>query len=148
MKYWRGYIVAALVAVFTGALMLFAEAHTVLVDMIYPYLTRMIQNYLTFWSSGFDFCLWQLLAVLLVVLAIATVVLMILFKWNFFQWLGWVLACVSVGFCLHTGIYGLNTHCSPLAQDIRLNVSEFTITELVNATTYYRDQANALVLQR
>ena len=147
MKYWRGYLVAGIFAALTVVMMQFAENYSKLVDMIYPYLTRMIQNYLTFWSSGFDFCLWQLLAVLLVVLAIATVVLMILFKWNFFQWLGWVLACVSVGFCLHTGIYGLNTHCSPLAEDIRLKVTGFTITELVEATTYYRDKANELSTQ-
>ena len=147
MKYWRGYLTAAIFAALTAVLMHFAENYSKLVDMIYPYLTRMIQNYLTSWSSGFEFCLWQLLAVLLVVLAIATVVLMILFKWNFFQWLGWVLACVSIGFCLHTGIYGLNTHCSPLAEDIRLNVTGFTITELVEATTYYRDKANELSTQ-
>jgi len=147
LKYWRGYLTAGIFAALTVAMMQFAEGYSRLVDMIYPYLTRMIQNYLTAWSSSFDFCLWQLLAVLMVVLAIATVVLMVLFKWNFFQWLGWVLACVSFGFCLHTGIYGLNTHCSPLAEDIRLNVTSFTVTELVEATTYYRDKANELSTQ-
>lgn len=147
MKYWRGYIVAALLAALTVAMMQFAKNYSDLVDMIYPYLTRIIQNTLTAWSAGFDFCLWQLGVILLAVLVIATIVLMILLRWNFVQWLGWVLACVSFLFCAHTGIYGLNTHCSPLAEDIRLNITYPHITELAEATTYFRDRANELSTQ-
>ena len=144
MKYWRGYLTAVIFAGLTLALQQFAKNYGDLLDMVYPYMTRIVQDMLVGWSGGFGFCLWQILAGLLVVLFITTIVLMIVLRWNFFQWLGWVLACVSIGFCLHTGLYGLNTHCSPLAEDIRLNVTEFTVTELVNATTYYRDNANAL----
>lgn len=147
MKYWRGYLTAVVFAGLTLALQQFAKNHSNLLDMVYPYMTRIVQDMLAGWSGGFGFCLWQVLAGVLVVILIATVVLMIILRWNFFQWLGWVLVCVSIGFCLHTGLYGLNTHCSPLAEDIRLNVTEFTVTELVNATTYYRDKANALALQ-
>ena len=147
MKYWRGYLTAAIFAGLTLALQQFAKNYTKLLDMIYPYMTRMIQNLLSAWSSGFDFCLWQVLAGVVVVLLIASIVVMVALKWNFFQWLGWVLAFVSIGFCLHTGIYGLNTYCGPLSEDIRLNVTEFTITELVGATTYYRDKANELSSQ-
>ena len=147
MKYWRGYLTAAIFAGLTLALQQFAKNYGDLVDMIYPYVTRMIQDMLAAWSAGFDFCLWQVLIGVLAVLLIATVVLMVVLRWNFFQWLGWVLACVSIGFCLHTGIYGLNTACGPLADDIRLNVTEFTITELVSSTTYYRDKANELCAQ-
>ena len=144
MKYWRGYIVAALLAALTAAIMQFAKNYSGLVDMVYPYLTRMVQNVLSVWSAGFDFCLWQLGVILLAVLVIATVVLMILLRWNFVQWLGWVLACASFLFCAHTGIYGLNTYCSPLAEDIRLHVDAPHITELAEATTYFRDRANEL----
>ena len=147
MKYWRGYLTAVIFAGLTLALQQFAKNHSDLLDMFYPYMTRIVQDILVGWSGGFSFCLWQILAGVFVVFLIATVVLMVILKWNFFQWLGWVLACVSIGFCLHTGLYGLNTHCSPLAEDIRLNVTEFTVTELVNATTYYRDKANELAPQ-
>ena len=147
MKYWRGYLTAVVFAGLTLALQQFAKNHGDLLDMVYPYMTRIVQDMLTGWSSGFSFCLWQILVGIFVVILIATVVLMVILRWNFFQWLGWVLACVSIVFCLHTGLYGLNTHCSPLAEDIRLNVTEFTVTELVNATTYYRDKANALAPQ-
>ena len=91
-----------------------------------------------------DFTLWQVLAVLLVVGLLATIVLMIMLKWNFFQWLGWVLTGVSLVWCLHTGIYGLNNYASPLAEDLRLNVTEYTLAELEDATIYFRDKANEL----
>ncbi|MBE6976826.1 MAG: DUF3810 domain-containing protein [Ruminococcaceae bacterium] len=149
MKYWRGYLTAGILAALTWGIMEFAKAHTALVDMIYPYFTRLIQNTLADWSSGAGFCLWQVLAVLLVVVGIASIVLMIVFKWNFVQWLGWVLAGCTLIFTLHTGMYGLNSHAGPLADDIRLTVSDhpYTTTELVEATIYFRDMANTLATQ-
>lgn len=148
MKYWRGYITAALFAALTWGLTEFAKAHGALVDMIYPYVTRMIQDFLAGWTADASFCLWQVLAVLLGLLAISSIVLMIIFRWNFIQWTGWVLAVVSLGWCLHTGLYGLNQYASPLAEDIRLTIdSDITTTDLINAATWYRDQANALALQ-
>ena len=144
MKYWRGYIAAAIFAAISLALTAFAKTHTTLVDMVYPYVTRLVQTTLAQWSSGADFLLWQLLAVLLIVAFLASIVVMIVLKWNVFQWLGWVLTAVSCLWMLHTGIYGLNNHAGPLADDIRLNVTEYTVTELANATTYFRDKANEL----
>lgn len=149
MKYWRGYIVAAALALMTWGLTQFAAAHGALVDMVYPYLTRMIQDALAQWSAGTAACLWQVLAVLLVVLLLASIVAMILLKWNVIQWLGWVLSGICLLWCAHTGLYGLNQYTSPLADDIRLNtmVVGDSVTPLVNATTYFRDKANELAEQ-
>ena len=149
MKYWRGYIAAGILIAICAALMAFAAANTVLVDMIYPYFSRLIQTTLAGWTAGMAACLWQVLAIMLVVVFIATVVLMIILKWNFFQWLGWVLASITLLFTLHTGIYGLNSYSSPLADDIRLQVADhpYNTTELAEATTYFRDMANELATQ-
>ncbi len=147
MKYLRGYIAAAVFAVVSWALIQFAKTHTVLLDMVYPYITRLIQNTLADWTASLDVCLWQLLVVLLGVLLLASIVAMIIMKWNFFQWLGWVLATVSLIFFLHTGLYGLNGYTGPLAEDIRLDTTEYTLTELARATAYYRDKANELAPQ-
>ena len=148
MKYWRGYILAAILGLITWAITEFAAAHSALADMVYPYASRLIQDFLAGWTGGVDFLLWQVLAVLLIVLALSSVVLMIIFRWNFFQWLGWVLASVTFLWCMHTGLYGLNQYCSPLAQDIRLTIEADIIdTDLINATTYFRDKANELALQ-
>ena len=147
MKYWRGYITAAIFAAITWALTEFAKAHSVLVDMVYPYVTRLIQTTLATWSGEADFLLWQLFAVLLGVLLLASIVVMIVLKWNPVQWFGWVLAAASCLWMLHTGIFGLNNYAGPLAEDIRLNVTEFTVSELADATTYFRDKANELATQ-
>lgn len=147
MKYWRGYLTAAILALATWAITQFAASHSALADMVYPYASRMIQDFLAEWTGSVDFLLWQVLAIALAVLAISSVVLMIIFRWNFIQWLGWVMATVTLVWCLHTGLYGLNQYCSPLSQDIRLTIDpDITTTDLINATTYYRDKANELAL--
>ena len=147
MKYWRGYLTGAILLAVTWALREFAKAHTVLVDMIYPSVTRMAQVFLANWSAGVDFCLWQMLLVLLVALGVASIVLMIIFKWNPIRWGGWICAIVAGLVFFNTVLYGLNGFSGPLAEDIRLKETDYTITELENAAAYYRDQANALADQ-
>lgn len=144
MKYWRGYVVAVVLGAIAWALNRFAAAHMALVDMIYPYMTRLIQGYLAEWSASVEFCVWQMALMALIVLLLASIVVMILRKWHFVRWLGWVLAVVSLIVLLHTGLYGLNQYSGSLAEDVRLNTTEYTVTELIEAATYYRNQANAL----
>ena len=77
MKYLRGYLVAGIFAAITGVLMAYGQRFSALVDMIYPYVTRTLQTMLAQWSGQVNFCLWQLLAVALGVLVLASIVLMI-----------------------------------------------------------------------
>ena len=147
MKYWRGYIVAALCAALTWALTSFAAAHGTLVDMIYPYATRLILTALAEWTASVDFCLWQLVAALLGVALLASVVAMVVLRWNFVQWAGWVLAVCSGLYMLHTGLFGLNYYSSSLSEDIRLEEADYTVSELANAAEYFLEQANALSTQ-
>lgn len=147
MKYWRGYLTAAIFGFFSWALIEFAKSHDKVIDMVYPYVTRMTQTFLAQWSAGTDFLLWQLLLVVFAVVVLATVVLMIVFKWNPVQWFGWVLAAAAIVFTLHTGIYGLNNYAGPISDDIRLTESEYNLEQLEAAALYYRDKANALAAQ-
>ena len=149
MKYWRGYIAAGILIAIVLALTAFAAANTVLVDMIYPYFSRLVLTTLADWTAGLDACLWQILAVMLLAIFIATIVLMIVLKWNFIQWLGWVLAAATLIFTMHTGVYGLNSYSSPLSDDIRLEVADhpYNTTELAEATIWFRDMANDLATQ-
>lgn len=144
MKYWRGYLTAAIFGFFSWALIDFAKKHTALIDMVYPYVTRMIQSFLAEWSSSVEFCLWQFLAIVLVVGILTSIVLMIVLRWNVIQVVGWYTALVSILFFLHTAVYGLNSYAGSISDDLRLNVSEFTVSELEEATVYYRDKANSL----
>ena len=144
MKLWRGYLVAAILGAFTWALNEFAKGHQLLVDMLWPYITRTYQTYLSAWSSGVSFCLWQVLLVAMIMVALATLVLVIILKGNPIRWAGWVLAAASLVLLLHTAIYGLNAQAGSIADDIHLTESEYTLAELEDAATYYRDKANEL----
>lgn len=147
MKYWRGYLVAGILAVVTFALVQFAKAHSILVDMIYPYVTRLIITSMADWTGGMGFCLWQALVIGMVVLGIASVILMIILRWNPVQWFGWILAVISCFTMLHTVLYGLNEYASPLADDVRLEITDYTVSELNEATVFFRDKANALATE-
>lgn len=144
MKYWRGYVTAAIFTAITIVLMQMGQRFSALVDMIYPYVIRTMQTMLAQWSGGVDFLLWQLAAIVLAVLVLASIVLMIVLKWNPIQWFGWVLAvCAGVYMC-HTLVYGMNYYAGPLSEDIRLEVVEYNVDELTEACEYYRDKANEL----
>ena len=147
MKYWRGYLVAAIIAAFTWALTEFARTHTLLVDMLWPYITRAYQSYMAGWSAGIDACLWQILFVFLIVLCLVGIVLMIVLKWNPIQVVGWFLAVASLVYFLHMGVYGLNGYAGSIADDIHLTQTEYTLPELEAAASYYRDKANELSAQ-
>jgi len=147
LKYWRGYLVAAIMFLFSWGLIQFAQTHWVLVDMVYPYVTRMIQDFLANWSSGLDFCLWQLLLIVMGVVVLASIVMMVIWKWNVIQWFGWVTAAVSVVFFLNTAIYGLNDHAGTIAEDLRLEVTDYNVSELERAGQFYLEQANELSSQ-
>ena len=144
MKYWRGYLTAAILSLITLGLMLIADKFSMLVDMVYPFVTREFQLILAEWSSTVNFTLWQVLVVTIVLALAVTVVLMITLKWNFVQWLGWVLAGASCIWLLHTGIYGLNYYAGPISEDVRLGDYEFTPEDLADTTIYFRDKANEL----
>ena len=73
MKYWTGYLTAGIIAAITWALQRLAENFEELVDMVYPYVTRTLQGVLATWSSGVDFCLWQMAALVLGIGLIASI---------------------------------------------------------------------------
>lgn len=147
MKYWFGYLVAAIFGAISWVLMEFGKEFSVLVDMVYPYVIRTLQTILADWSASTDVLVWQVLAVVLGVLVLASFVLMIVLKWNPIQWLGWVLAVFAGIFMLHTIVWGLNYHAGDLSEDMRLEVSSYNLEELTEATEFYRDKANALAEQ-
>ena len=146
MKYWRGYLVAAILGAMAWILSKLAEKFTVLVDMFYPYVTRTVLTFLSSWSGGVDFLVWQLVLVLALLLVLTTVVLMIVLRWNFVQWLGWVLSCVMLVCLMHTGIYGLNYYAGPISDDVRMTVDEgeYTLEEIQDTVVYYQELANKL----
>ena len=92
MKNLRGYLTAAIFAGVTYALAQYGQKFSALVDMVYPYVIRTLEQTLAQWSSQVDFLVWQLLAVALLVVAVAALVVVIVTKKSFIQWFGWALA--------------------------------------------------------
>lgn len=147
MKYWFGYLTAAIIAVITWVLMQFGERFSTLVDMVYPYVIRTLQGVLAQWSGSVDFLLWQLLAVVLAVVILASLAAVLAARKSIVAWGGWVLSACAFVYLLHTALWGLNYYAGPLSEDLRMEVSQYTIEELAEATEYYRDRANILSQQ-
>ena len=144
MKYWRGYLAAAILGALTWVLTQMGQRYNTLVDMIYPYVTRSVQSFLTAWTGGFEFLVWQTAVLFLIIVLVATLVLVFIFRAKVIRWLGWALAAVMAVVLLHTGIYGLNRYAGPIEDDLRMNVVDYTQSELEAATVFYRDMANEL----
>ena len=144
MKYWFGYLTAAIIGAITWVLMQFGQRFQTLVDMVYPYVIRTLQGYLAQWSGSVDFLLWQLLAVAMAVVLLASLAAVIAAKKSVIAWGGWALSACAFVYLVHTMVWGLNYYAGPLAEDIRMETAQYTIEELADATEYYRDRANAL----
>ena len=142
MKYWFGYLCAAIIGGITWVLMQFGERFSTLVDMVYPYVIRTFQGILAQWSSGVDFLLWQVLAVALGVVILASLAAVLAAKRSVIAWGGWVLTGLSFVYLLHTMVWGLNYYAGPISDDLRMEVAQYTLEELAEATEYYRDMAN------
>lgn len=141
MKYWRGYLVAGIIGACTLGFTAFAKSHRVLVDMIFPYVSRMITGGTAQWSAAVPFCLWQALLIFGVLVFATVLVLTIIFKWNFLRVSGWLAAVVSIVVFFHIGIFGINRYAGALADDIHLKVTTYDITELEDAAEHYLEEA-------
>ena len=144
MKYLWGYVTAAIFAAIAWVLSQFGQRFSALVDMVYPYVIRTLQGFLAQWSSGVDFLLWQVMAVFLVMIVVALLVVFLVLKKNPIQWVGWALAVASFLYMGHTLVFGLSYHAGDLSDDIRMEVAQYTLEELAEATEYYRDMANIM----
>ena len=147
MKYWAGYVTAAILGAIALALGRLADRYTTLVDMVYPYVTRTAQDLLAQWSGAVPFCLWQVAVMLLLIFIVAMLVLVIVLHWNPIRFFGWVLAAASLLYLGNTLVYGLNYYAGSIATDIRMQVYEYTVDELNSAAEYYQSEANALASQ-
>ena len=143
MKYWRGYLVALILFIASWALLQFAATHTVLMDMVYPYMTRLVQTSLAGWSSGVSFCVWQVFLLVFGAGIAASIVLMVVLKWNPVQWFGWVMAAVALIMFFNAGLQGMNQYTGSIAADVRFKNGDCTVISVEDAANYYLDQAEA-----
>ena len=138
MKHWRGFIAAGIFGAISAALVAFAKGHPVLIDMVYPYLSRIFTNGMADLTGGTTALVWQILLLVWILVIIGTGVLTFFTKKSPLQWAGWVLASVMLVNMLSTASYSLNAYASPMADDISLKISDYTVSELNEATLYFR----------
>ena len=144
MKYWRGYLVAAFLAIATVAITQFAASHRLLMDMVYPYMVRMLLPEVTAWSNSVGFCLWQALLLFVIGGIVLSIVLMILLRWNPVQWFGWILAISCLFSLVNNGLFSLGQYSTPMAEDLLMEMQDYSVDALEDAALYYRDKANVL----
>ena len=144
MKYWRGYLVAAFLAIATFAITQFAAGHRLLIDMVYPYMVRMLLPEVTAWSSSVDFCLWQTLLLFVIGGVVLSIILMVLLRWNPVQWFGWILALSCLFSLVNDGLFSLGKYTTPMAEDLLMEMQDYSVDALEDAAIYYRDKANVL----
>ena len=77
-----------------------------------------------------DFCVWQVILAVFLVAVVVSIGLMVLFRWNFFRWLGWVLAPVSIAYFLFTCLWGLNYYNRPIQESMKLKAGDYTVADL------------------
>lgn len=147
MKNLRGIIVAAVFGALTVLLQQLAQRYSLLLDMAYPFASKTVQEVLSEWSGGVDFCVWQVILAVFLIAVVVSIGLMILFRWNFFRWLGWVLAPVSIAYFLFTCVWGLNYYNRPIQESMKLETGDYTVADLRDATEFYRQQADRLAGQ-
>ncbi len=144
MRNLRGILVAAVFALLTLILVWVADQFDILMGMAYPFMSKTALELVGAWTSRFTFNLWQVAIAVYGVVVLATLGLAILFRWNLLRWLGAVLVPVSIAIFLNTGLWGLNYYTKPIGEGMKLEVSEYTVSDLKEAAIYYRDQAVAL----
>lgn len=142
MRNLRGIIVAAVFAALTVLLRLLGDRFDVLLGMAYPFASKTYMELVGGWLGKFDVCVWQIALVLFCVAVAASIGLMILNRWNILRWLGWVLAPVSIVVFLFTLVWGLNYSNKPIHESMKLEVPDWSVSDLREATDYYLEQAN------
>lgn len=144
MKHWIGYVVALIFAACTWALKSFAATHSLLVDIIYPYVTRLVMNYLSGKAARTDLCLWQIFIAICGVLILASIIYYVWRRRNPIRCIGWTLAAICALNLISTGLFGLNQYAGALSDDIRLETPGYVAEDLHAALEYYQERANEL----
>lgn len=149
MRNLRGFFVAAIFGGLTWLLTWAAKQYQNVLYLAYPFMSRTVQDYLAAFTAKFDFCLWQVALLAVIVAFLATFVLTLLLRRNVLRWLGGWTAAASVVLFLFMGMWGLNYYNpNTLSDSLRLEEVRYTTKNLRSATEYYRDKANELALEQ
>lgn len=113
----------------------------------YRIFSRSLLHVLSTITGIVPIALWDIAAVLLVLVALATFVYYLVKKRSLLSWLSSVLCTLGVVLLLFVGGWALNHYAPPLASEIDLRVERYSTDQLAEATAYYVQRAAELAPQ-
>lgn len=140
-------IASAILLVLTGVMIACAVYAPEIVFSFYPQFSRWILSVLAGFTGLFPFSVFELLVVLAVLWLVYTLIRTLLRHHGFLRWASGVLLGVSVGVFAFVAVWGLNHFGPELSEKIGLEVTEYSKEELIEASYYYLENANALAEQ-
>lgn len=147
MRNLRGYLTAGIFAGLTWLLATLAKQYSDLFNSFYPFFSRTAMDFMAELTASFSGSFWQTIVLIFLALLAVSIGVMIFTKYNFFRWLGWVAAVVSIVAFLFMGIYGVNYYMDPISNDLHMEVEDYSVSELKEAAAYYQEKANDLSFQ-
>lgn len=145
MRNLRGYLTAGIFAGLTWLLATLAKQYSDLFNSFYPFFSRTAMDFMAELTASFSGSFWQTIVLIFLALLAVSIGVMIFTKYNFFRWLGWVAAVVSIVAFLFMGIYGVNYYMDPISNDLHMEVEDYSVSELKEAAAYYQEKANDLL---
>ena len=109
-------------------------------------MSRTVEGALASVTGVVPFAVWDVLALALIVMALLGIVRVIRTRKGLLAWLSWVVLVASVTATLFVG-WALNHYAPPLANDLGLEVSEYSTDQLADATAHYLEEAARLAPQ-
>ncbi len=109
-------------------------------SLFFPWYRSFSKTWISFLSGLFSFvpvAVWDIGALLLILILLFSIIHMIVKKKSFFGWLSYVFLVVSVGIFIAIGGWMLNHYAAPLSEEIGLEVKEYSVEELYESTEYY-----------
>lgn len=135
-------ILTAVFAVLTIALVSAAAYVPAFFDF-YTGFSRDAADFLGRITGSFPFAVWEVLALLLILLLLYTLVRTFRQKRGFLCWLSGVALLASVLVFLFVGLWGLNHYGPSVAERVGLEVTGYTNAQLTETTAYMAAQAGA-----
>ena len=112
----------------------------------YRQLSKAVMVALAAVMSVVPFAVWDVLVVVLAVVAVVALVRRIRGHKGLLAWFSWVALVASCALALFVG-WALNHYAPPLADDLGLEVGQYTVEQLADATEHYLREAAGLAAE-
>ena len=144
MKTIGRLILSAIFAVLTFVLISAASSAPQMIFAFYPSLAAQVLGAISSVTSQLPFALWEVLVLLAVLWMIYSLVRAFSKGRGFFYWIAGVVLFASVLAFAFTAMWGLYHFDRDVSEKLALDVREYSVQELREATEYYAEQVNSL----